>query len=114
MVETKQKENQCEDKLIWHKEQTMLNQDAFNSEGPIPPYWDHVESHFEDVYELYLQIGWPRNRWSYSPNFEKNNGIVLVLNKWHFPQSNVILHEPATNTQMTNHSTYKMYIEWDH
>lgn len=38
MVETKQKENQCEDKLIWHKEQTMLNQDAFNSEGPIPPY----------------------------------------------------------------------------
>lgn len=38
MVETKQKENQCEDKLIWRKEQTMLNQDAFNSEGPIPPY----------------------------------------------------------------------------
>lgn len=37
-VETKQRANQYEDALIQDKQQTMLNQDAFNGEGPIRPY----------------------------------------------------------------------------
>lgn len=63
---------------------------------------------------MYMSFNWMAPKQVIRTNFEKNNGIVLVPNKWHFPQPNVILHESATDTQMTNHSTYKMYIEWEH
>lgn len=71
MVETKQKENQYEDTLIQDKEQKVLNQEAFNSEGSIRPYWDHVESHFEDYISIICKLDDP----------ETGDLIVLTLKR---------------------------------